>query len=518
LALERHAPGAKWHRWATAFVAIVFSLPYRWLGLEQWYYYRNRPQWIDWRDPSVPAPGLSWIPKAEFFREQIPGEFVFFLVLLGLITGFGLVYISERKRMGIPLSSSIIGPVAAIALLPVATAALHLSLYSPSTYVSHFSQPPAANFWYHSLLFPNGMGAVNADYFQFRSIEDLFLGAPRPVSGMLASRPFPLYISSQFTSFVNPMYVMLAMNVLCWIAACLAMRDYVSGHFDERTANAAAMLLASAPGFAMFAAQPPTYIWGYAAVILATWMHWRICCRPNGGVRDYLYFGGLLGLAFLTYDLFALLVYLIGYEVLYRRSAGKILLSSSVALAIYTAFGVLTSRMPSIVPDARNSNFLSVSAHNFAEHLSSFPLALANYDAWAGLAASYFRNVANAFFVFPFLAAVSGIFLIRRSEHLRLTGLLALPSFCAFAFLYFGRTELATFARLTFVAYIAVYALCGIAVSRLSERLRRFSRFAPALAMWAAVAANAALTNADVFGYPWLYYLFYNQSANGASF
>ena len=98
----------------------------------------------------------------------------------------------------------------------------------------HFERSAKANYWYHSYLFSDGRGAVNADYFVFRALEDVFLGTKEPPNGMLFRRPFPYYLSAQASYFVNDYYVILVMNVLMWAAAAWAIQDYTAFHVGER--------------------------------------------------------------------------------------------------------------------------------------------------------------------------------------------------------------------------------------------------------------------------------------------
>jgi hypothetical protein len=99
---------------------------------------------------------------------------------------------------------------------------------------------------------------------------------------------------------------------------------------------------------------------------------------------------------------------------------------------------------------------------------------------------------------------------------LRLLGLLALPSFITFVALYLGQTSLATYPRFVFVAYPAIYTACAVAIVRIARQWT--VPFAPAAITAFAICLHIVLTNADVFGHPWLYYLFYYQRTMLSSF
>lgn len=494
---------------AVSLFAALLTLPYRWLGLDRWYYHRNGPAWLDWKSVAARPPKLSWFPQALWDPPQIPGELLFFPLLAGALLGLGWLSIRAAKRYNwsvAPRSALLAG---AMLLLIVAETWMHLSLRSPYTYICHFEQPAAANYWYQVYLFPAAKGAVNADYFVFRALEVVFLGTPEPLNGMLIRRSFPYYLSAQFSYFFNPYYVMIVLNVLMWLAASLAIMDYVGRHVGRGAGQVAGWLTASAPGFIMYAAQPQTYLWGYGAVAIVIWAHWRLCGSEQAGFGDYALLGGILALALQTYDLFAIVAYLIGYELLVSRRIFKILISISIAIGLYVAFGALTARMSTIVPDHSNSQYLATSLSRTVEVLTSNPLAAKTYNLYIGLVSSYIMNLSNTVFVFPLLIAAAGILFTATPKVLRLIGLLALPGFVNYIVLYFGQTELATFPRFVYIGYPAVYIACAVAVVRLAEL--RFARWAPAAVAAVAIGLHVALTNVDVFGYPWLYYLFYYQ-------
>jgi hypothetical protein len=506
-----------WHNTLLALVTLVLSLPYHWVGLEHWSFHQNRPDWFDWRTSGQPR--IVWFPQAFWGPPQIPGESLFFaLVAVGLF-GVGWLYVRARRNDGRPVARSTVAFGTAVILLILAESWMHISLRSPYTYICHFERAPAENYWYQVLLFPNGQGAVNADYFVFRGLEEVFMGTAHSINGMLIRRPFPFYVSSQFSYFINPYYVMLATNVVVWILAVLAVREYVAAHFDRGTAAVAALLTASGPGFIMYVAQPQTYLCGYCAVAFVIWAHWRICGTPNATVRDYALFGGLLALALFTYDLLVLLLYFGGYELLFKKSLRKISVSAGLAIAIYVAFGLLTSRMKSFVHDPRNINYLRLSVTNTISVLHTNPLSLKTYfNVLTGLLANYAWNLSNAFFVFPLLVALIGFFYVNSSARLKLVGLLFLPSFAGVVFLYLGQTYLATLPRFSYIGYPAVYILCGVALWTAARAVgSRWKNGAVAIVL-CGVAAHIALTNVDVFGYPWLYYLFYYQSLVPAHF
>jgi len=501
-------------------VTLLFALPYYWLGVDRWFYRPTGPDWFDWKI-FAEAPKLVWFPRAIWEPPVIPGELLFFPLLAAVFLGGGWFFLRARRRQGRPIARSTAMLGAAAILLIVAETWMHISLRSPYTYICHFEQPESANYWYHVVLFANGQGAVNADYFVFRTLEKVFMGTPESLNDLLIRRPFPFYLSSQFSAFFNPYYVMLCLNMGVWILAALAARQYFAAHFGRAQAAIAALLTASGPGFIMYVAQPQTYLWGYCAVILTIWAHWRICRSPHARMRDYIFFGGVLALGLLTYDLLSLLLYFVGYELLFKRRLRGIAISAGLAIGIYVAFGVLTAHMTSFVHDPGNIRYIGISIIAAITALHSNPLAVKSYVLYGGLLTNYIWNLSNAVFVFPLAVAIVGLFYLDKSPKLKLAGLLFLPSLASAAFLYLGQTVLATLPRFTFIAYPAVYILCGVALWTAARALgSRWAglrwKYAAAAVALCGIALHIVLVNADVFGHPWLYYLFYYEQLKPA--
>jgi len=115
-------------------------------------------------------------------------------------------------------------------------------------------------------------------------------------------------------------------------------------------------------------------------------------------------------------------------------------------------------------------------------------------------------------FVFPVLAGIAGLFCIGAWEKLKLCGLLLLPSVAGVGFLYFGQTYLATLPRFAFIAYPAIYVFCAIALLSLGRVAGTRWKHAAAVIMGCGIVAHIVLVNADVFGHPWLYFVFYYQN------
>lgn len=495
---------------------LALTLPYRWLGLDRLYYYADKPVWTDWKNVSGAPPELVWFPQALWAPPLIPGEALFFFLLAAVLLFFW--WFAGTRQTRLSRATLLVG--VGITILVVGEAWLHISLRSPLTYICHFEQPPSANYWYHSYLFANGKGAVNSDYAAvWRSMEEVFIGTPHLLNGMMRRRIFPSYIASQFTYFVNPFYVMIVMNSFLWIAAAWALRDYVRAHFSPLAGDVAALLTASGPGFIMFVAQPQTYVWGYGAVPLLIWSHWRLCGKQRlSTIGDYVLLGGLLSLALLTYDVMALLVYLVGYELWVHKSVRKIGVSIAIALCVYVLWGLLTSHLSTILLDDRNSKYIGISLANSLRALRSGPASFGGYELYGHFLPTFLWNLGYATFLLPLWFALLGLVALKRVDQVGLAALLVLPSVTNFAVLYFGQTELATWPRFTFIGYVAVYALCGVFLAEAGTLAGRYWKFGAAAIVLVAIAAHVILTNMDVFAHPWLYYFFFYQSATASHF
>ena len=145
----------------------------------------------------------------------------------------------------------------------------------------------------------------------------------------------------------------------------------------------------------MYVAQPQTYLWGFAAVSLVVWSHWRLCSGERSTARDHFLFGGVLALALLTYDVFAVLAYLIAYTVITRRSVARVLLPIAGAVFCYILFGMLTAPMTSMVHDRANSKYLWISVNNAIAVLRANPISSTAYKVYAMAAPNYIANLAS---------------------------------------------------------------------------------------------------------------------------
>jgi len=509
----------------TAAAALAASLPYRWLGLERFYYCRNHPAFWPNADPGSP-PATDWLPGSLRDLHAMPHEGLIFALLVAAGVGVALVY-WRRGRAAERLSgASPQTPIwfwLGIYLLIVLQTWLHLGLRSPYVYLTHYEKPLSENYWYVSYLFPGGMGASNADYVVFRDLEEYFMGIPRELNNMLMRRSYVMYVSSQFSYFHNPFYFYLGLNVALWFGACCCGYHYARPLFNERIARYFAFLIGCGPGFIMYAAQPMNYVAGLAAVIILLFLLERlIVCRPDtqagtpappAAARNCLLYGGALGIASMVYDLFPLYPLLLIY-VWYRRAPVRWLcVSLAVALAMYFGFLILQTRVLGVAIVEYNAAYIGGSFDNIC-HLFQTARRSVWYSTLLGFLANYVSHLGYAFFAVPLFLAVLGALFGANRQHVRLALLLAFPSFGAAAFLYFGGSYLATMPRFVYIAYPSIYLLAAVFIDELRAYAQAHAPWLPAQVAPALLLAPVfALNNVDVFGYPQMYYWFYQVRA-----
>jgi hypothetical protein len=510
-------------------VAVLCVLPYRWLGLEQFHYYRDRPvaylpDWLMEAAPRLRANTNAWGQDAWVTTRRLPpsdfrpsvlhhpprpaeGNVPAAIALAALTAAFW----AWRHRWA---------PQATGALILTATIAAqswaHLSLNSPYSYVTHHYLPLDRNYWHVAYVVGDRQGVVNADVVVFHDIEEHFWGTPRPTSTMLLRRPYASYLASQLDYFSNAYQVHLLLNLGAWVVAAACIYDIGRRHFGERTARHAAILTGCGPGFLMYVGQPMAYLPGYAAMAVVAWAAVRVLDgerEPSGA--DWVTLTSVLALALLVYDTLAWFAFVLGYAMLCRARVMPTLASLAAAAALYAGFLLLQTRVIGLALDPTNAAPLTEAAARVLELLRGGRVAEL-YQLTLELARVYAGGLAGAFFVIPFLLAVAGLCAPESVERRAVVLLLLLPSLASLAFLCYGEatwsgTRLATMPRFAFSAFPAVYLLAGSGVTALSGMLRSRGRDVLATVLTASILGGAMLVaNLDVIlGLPQLYYWFY---------
>ena len=487
--------------WATGVAFAVLTVPYRWLGLDRFFYYEGRDrQW--YTVDEVPVPSTQFLPDGPW--STFPHDLVLSMVLIGVAMGCaGLVVWRRKGRVG-PSRRSALVVVALFSAIVVQTF-LHAGVRGPYVYMTHFQEPESANFWYSVSMWEDGSGTVIADQFVFSAIEDYFQGAPREPNNMLIRRPAGFYLAAQFSYFVNSYYVWIVANVLTWFAAALAGFGFVRRLADERTAVLVAAMIACGTGFVAFVGTPGMYLQGYAVVIIALYLLERLV-GADPRWPNFLLFAAVLGGCSLVYDLVPLYPVLLLYG-LARQVPVKPLLASLVgAFLIYRGFLVVHDVVLAI-PVVADNEVQADTARRAVLDLIRHPALATLYGHATDITGAFFHQLARMFFVLPLILALAGIrFVCTRAQAALVAGLTAMSLATLAAFRIAG-LELGNIPRFVYPMYPAVYLLAAMTLIRIADwpaprRLRRAVRAAP----WLVVGVLFLLSNVDSFGYPSMYF------------
>jgi hypothetical protein len=507
--LDRFIPQRRVVLGVTGVMAVLLTLPYRWLSLDRFYYYANRRQWYNLGEPGIPPPEPDWFPEALRRLPAIPHEGLLFggLFATGVIVA-AICWKYGQHSWKVPRNRRVLVFFAIYCLILVQTW-LHLSLRSPYTYIPHFERSPETGYWYHVYMFPDQKGAVNADLFVFMTLEDNFIGATRPINTMLIRRSFPFYLSSQISYFVNTFYVFIVFNVAVWFLSVLCCYLFVKGIWGENVAIFASIMTASGTGFIMFVGQPMNYHTGYAIIFVLIYLFQRVLVESDRSLHSTLLIGAILGLSLLIYDLFPFLVFFIGYGIMRRVSVKCLALSNVISIIIY--FGFLF-----VYFDVLKQNYNDTNAKQATESIDNIIGLLRNssLDYWYIMTFRflelYWGHLCKSFFILPILSSLAGLFFLRHREDIIFILLLLIPSILTLAVLHFGGQSIANLPRFMYIAYPAVYILSAIALDRFGSIQIRSARGRLILLIpWTFIFLLIIFNNIDIFGFPSLYYHFY---------
>ena len=519
-------------RWAiglSAAVFVVFTLPYKLLGLESIYYYATHPLFYG---PAAaegnagaagvltpfPTPKLEFLPGGTV--SAFPFDWLYMPLLFGL--GVGCVWFVRwvRARNGFRVGRVPLLLTAAFAVICL-QAFFHSSMRAPYTYDSHFQTPVAAHYWWIVYHFANGTGATSEDNYLYSPIEDYFQGGPRNGLNDLIRRPFSFYVASQFGYFFNSFYAWLALNCLFWLAAVFATARLVTRLTDRRVGLIAGALTVFGSGFVAFVGTPAMYLQNYAAAAIALCAFEDLVARPIGGrTRQYCLFLGVLAICALIYDLEPLFVVLFAYGLARRVPWRPLVATLGAALVIVESFPLVVTHILGIPIVTQNSEVIGQSIRAVL-HLIFHPHLSTWYDTFVNVASTFVQMWLHAVFVIPAVLAIFGWRLLRDRPQKVLVGTLWLMQFLAMALFYVGGTSIATTPRILYPYFIGVYLPAALAVDRMGTSLgrvlaprglaglavgnARVAEVTARAAPWAVVAAMAFLANIDVFGHPSLY-------------
>jgi hypothetical protein len=498
--------GRGWRRAGCALLGVIYAFPTHWLGLDRYYLFRLGPTYWDWREAGRPVPETDWFWGALHRLPDIPYEAPFFILFL--VAGFLVLWRWQKSLpAAAPLPWARALPFVVFTVILLQTW-LHLSLRSPYTYVPHYEQPAQNHYWYHDYLFEEGKGAVNLDYPIFRNAELVFLGDAHALN-VLPGRLFPMFLSSPWSAYINPYYVWIVFNVIAWSLACLAIHYLALNEFGPRCALFSTLLMASAQGVILYAAQPKIYVFGITGIAIMLALQQRLFepkrFRPMGAVL----FGAICALYMLTYESqpwligLALIAWLRGFHLRWT------LFSLGLAFILNKAFFVLLGHLPQLA--------LTPALFPDGNPWPSIRAMVRGLHAWRLFSRSLrsLRDFCCAMthaFNFCLIPALGGLFLPRVTIRRYLALLsIAIPALLTYSYFDLGSSFYIHFPRLVYQAYPLVYLLGGLCLARLSEC--QFSVRWPRLGLWAAVLMallHFIWVNADVFGHPAIYYYWFN--------
>jgi hypothetical protein len=519
-----HHAGAA--RAITCVVFVVFTVPYKLLGLMSLYYYRDRPEAFEihrFQTPADPAFAVvrAAVPKLQFLfggaLQEFPHAVLFTLGLfiVGVAGVWGVRWI--RIRAGYPTGRRM------AQLLTVAFAVIcvqtffHTGMRSPYTYLSYFQEHRSHQHWYLVYHFAGQTGASEGDQYTFSPLEDVFQGTANLGYDGLIRRPFSFYVESQISYFVNDYYGWLALNCVFWLVAVFATTRLVGRLTNPRTGLIAGALVLFGSGFVAFVATPSMYMQNYAAAAIALCAFEELILRrTDRGPPRWALFTGVLALCALIYDLEPLFAVILLYG-LSRRAAWRPLLASLILA------GILLEGFPFVVSHALHTPIQPANEAQLTYslkatgHLITHPSLSRWYATFVAVVPSFLRLWFQAFFVIPPLLALIGLRYLRdRSLRVLVVALFAY-GFGVIAILQIGGVGIGMVPRLIYPTFIGVYLPAAVALDRFAQCgrealmrgvstgslgvLRRVQVAAP----WIVVAVMAILVNVDVFGYPTLY-------------
>lgn len=517
---------------------VVFTVPYKLLGLDSIYYYRTRPQWFvphgsltffapQAQGVHLPAPSLQFFPGGTL--RAFPFDWLFMPLLFGLGTALVWFVWWVRGRVGFRIGRRL--PVLLTAAFAVICmqAFLHSSMRAPYTYLSVFRAVQSAHRWYVADRFSDGSGATEGDQYAYSAIEDYFQGAPHAGDNAIIRRPLSFYIASQVSYFVNDFYAWLALNCLFWLAAVFATARLVMRLATPRAGLFAGALTAFGSGFIAFVATSAMYLQNYASAAIALCAFEDLVAQPpEGRRRHYVLFMGVLALCALIYDIEPLYVVLFAYG-LARRVPWRPLLASLLgALVLYEGFTLAVTHILGISIVAANSEVVGQSLRAVL-HILFHPRLSVWYDTFVTVVTVFAQEWLHAYFVVPAILALFGWRFLRDRPQKILVGVMFLMTFLIVGVFYIGQTTIAEAPREIYPYFVGVYLPAAVALDRLGTWLGgsriprsmagvtggnlRAMRATLEAAPWAIIALMAFLTNIDIFGYPTMYVEYFYNAA-----
>jgi hypothetical protein len=481
----------------TASIALPYVLPVKLLGIDPLETIRTA-ELIWWNSLGISKQTSDWFPKAFTRLPAIPLEFFFFggIFILGSLS---LFYWCKKAKVSPRLPLLLFG-------LILAETILHLSLRSPYTYIPHYEQDQSIGYWYHYFLFPREKGAVNLDYHMFRPAELLFLGVPEETN-VLSSRLFPTFLVSPFLVFFHPLYVWILFNLLSWMLGIASLFWIAQKFFGQKAAYWAAFLLATSQGMIVYVGQPKMYASaiGLTSFVVAVGI-WASEKRERD-LESLWIFATILAAWQLSYENYpfyiglALLPWITGGEK--RWYLGAIFCAFALQLGFLTLYKCLPGFLvvQALVPlGGHPIDNLKRTILNF-EIFKLLKLSLWTLRGFGRVSLHAFN-----FTLLPIIAGIWALWKNKKTTELKLLGALLLPAFLTYALMEMGESFYILFPRIVYSAHPILFIVGGWALSRWGR--------------WQALAFAgfySLYVNMDVWGFPWIYYLWFYRNA-GFSF
>ena len=498
-----------------AIATVLLNLPYRWLGLERFFYLKNRPSSYGVEKNFVP----EWLGHGHRFAPWNATDTLLLILLIIAILGSIFLRQSAFKSR----RATFVGPLPyrffllLFAFITVETW-LHLSNRSPNTYISHFEQPDAAHYVYAWKMLPDGRGVVNADFGYFSRLEELYLGYSPETTVLFVRRAFPYYISAHLSYFIGAYHSFLVLNLLFWLAAIMSVfllaRDFTG---SGTIAASAAALTACGPGFIMYGAQPMSYVANYAMIAMLILLYHRLANATRlQSFAPICTAGIFLGLTMLTYDSFAWALFFVLYALIARTSVWRAIVAVGIGWSIYAGFFLLIFTAFKFVPEHSNDQYIGLAIGHLVS-LIQHPKSALIFPLLSSAISNYCAQLTQVNFFVPCLLALVGLFFGRAPRLRAVALLLLLPSFVTSVVLYMGEAPslyLAGMPRFNYPSYPGVVLLAALGLSVFSQFwLDRDRRWLAGLSVGLPLLACVVLSNADAFGFmQHLYYHFYWNS------
>ena len=497
----------------TTLLFVVLTLPWVSLKLE-----RSVVEMSFWEAPQ-PEPVPTFFPRA-WFDEGFPHDKAFFLVLVVTFAALAiaLVYRGLTIRAG---SLAHAARATAPSILAYAAICLqtwaHTSMRSGYSLNAYLFAAPEHQNWYVLFLYPEGggRGAVSADLPYWWGLDYYFQGVPWLPPTMLLRRAFVPYLGSNLGYLVHPYLAYLALNTLLWFGAVAAFHRFTLTMTGRRDlARYAAALVCVGNGFVYFVGQPFAYLGGFCCAALVPWVYVQFLSK-NDALSRLRVVPVAMGFALcaLTYDIFPVLLAMVGLSLLCRAGTLRSLAAMALALGFYCAFLHLQFTVLGLTEDPSNELAITTAKNGLLE-LVQHPLPGKIYQLSVTFLPKLLQSLGYAFQLVAVALAVAGVWSARRRKTTRIFVLLLSPALLAGAFFHYGQATfdfsnsqwgeipMIELARISYVAFPAIYFGAALGLARLRQWFATswFAAGAGA-AIWIFIVALGLWQNADAFGF-----------------